>query len=51
MLPDESDGSTAIVVTRPVTGEKKPPVVGVGPIELHEEVTTPCGAGWAAAAT
>ena len=32
VLPLVSLGSTAIVVTRPLTGEKKPPVVGAGPM-------------------
>src|SRR5437773_315038 len=43
VLPVESEGSTAMVVTRPVTGEKKPPVVGVGPMGFHVEVTALSG--------
>src|SRR5271167_2647966 len=35
VFPLASDGSTAIVVIRPVTGLKVPPVVGVGPTDVH----------------
>jgi len=34
--PLASLGSTAMVVTRPVVGEKKPPLVGAGPIGVHD---------------
>src|SRR5215472_18288721 len=40
VLPVESDGSAATAVMRPVAGLKKPPVVGVGPMELQVFVTT-----------
>src|SRR5260370_37231721 len=46
--PVGSVGSTAIVVTRPLTGLKKPPVVGAGPMADH--VGLP-GAGGRAKAT
>src|SRR5215472_18183270 len=39
VLPVESEGSTAIAVMRPVTGLKKPPAIGLGPMELQVFVT------------
>src|ERR1700676_1170949 len=49
VFPVVSLGSTAIVVTLPVTGLNVPPVVGVGPIELHagNDVEPACGASGA----
>src|SRR5438046_10117272 len=44
VLPVVFDGSTAIAVMRPVTGLKKPPVVGVGPMEAQVFVTVAKGA-------
>src|SRR5580700_5968164 len=45
VFPVVSLGSTAMVVILPVTGLNVPPVVGVGPIEVHagKEVEPVCG--------